>query len=378
MLKRKRIVEEDEDDDDDDEDAKSDSENDSNDDDSDDEKDNESDDEPPKMSARVVPNKKVAAKDKVAAKKAATKPKVVKKVKAMKIVKVVKKRKGNISSDDDSNDEEDSDKDDDDSDRDEDENDEEEEDDGEPSQKSSRSTVKKVVPKKKAKVEEKKKNDTKKNKRPTESSSLSSSSDKLPKAKRMRKVERLEEARKSFKWWEAPELPDGLNWRKLEHAGISFAPPYIRHGVPMKYDGNVLLLTEKQEEVASFYAALPDDGPQLGIPKTRVVFQKNFFVDFKETFPPGSIVKKFDKCDFSAIKDYLSLQKSLRKAATDEEKLVKKLDKEVIVLQYGYCLIDGRMERVRYLTCTYHILDCLFPLLPPLLLFVCLDEGLSE
>lgn len=175
-----------------------------------------------------------------------------------------------------------------------------------------------------------------------------SSSDRLPKSKRLRKVERLEEARKSFKWWEAAELPDGLNWRKLEHAGIAFAPPYLKHGIPIKYDGKILHLTEVQEEMASHYAALPDDGPQLGIPKTRVVFQKNFFEDFKKTFPPGNIMKKFDKCDFSAIKEHLNLQKSLRKAATDEEKSVKKIEKEVVVLQFGYCLIDGRIERVSY------------------------------
>jgi DNA topoisomerase I len=162
----------------------------------------------------------------------------------------------------------------------------------------------------------------------------------------LRKVERLEEARKSFKWWEAAELPDGLNWRKLEHAGISFAPPYVKHGIPMKYDGKILHLTDVQEEMASHYAALPDDGPQLGIPKTRVVFQKNFFEDFKKTFPNGNIMKKFEKCDFTAIKEHLDLQKSLRKAATDEEKAVKKAEKEVVVLQFGYCLIDGRIERV--------------------------------
>ena len=175
---------------------------------------------------------------------------------------------------------------------------------------------------------------------------LAESSSTLPKAKKLRKVERLEEARKSFKWWEADDLPDGINWRKLEHAGISFAPPYVPHGIPIKYDGSVLHLTQEQEEMASFYAALPDDGPQLGIPKTRVVFQRNFFIDFKATFPTGSVMKKFVKCDFSAIKDHLSLQKSLSKAATDEEKAVKKALKEDIVLQFGYCLIDGRMERV--------------------------------
>ena len=33
-------------------------------------------------------------------------------------------------------------------------------------------------------------------------------------------AERLEEARKAFKWWEAPDLPEGINWRHLEQSGI--------------------------------------------------------------------------------------------------------------------------------------------------------------
>ena len=198
----------------------------------------------------------------------------------------------------------------------------------------------------KGKASVKSKDEKKRKKAKVIHKSSESASDKQPRSKKMSKVERLEEARKSFKWWEAPELPDGLNWRKLEHAGVFFAPPYVKHGIPMKYEGKVLLLTEQQEEMASFYAAMPDDGPQLGIPKTRGVFQKNFFAGFKATFPAGAVMKKFDKCDFTAIKEHLSLQKSLRKAATDDEKAAKKVEKEEAGLQYGYCLIDGRMERV--------------------------------
>jgi DNA topoisomerase I len=168
----------------------------------------------------------------------------------------------------------------------------------------------------------------------------------VPRAKKLRKIERLDEARKAFKWWEAPELPNGINWRKMEHAGICFAPPYVRHNVPFKYDGKVVQLTDEQEELATFYAAMPEDGPQLGNPKTRVVFQRNFFTDFKSSFPAGSVVQSFDKCDFAAIREHLDLQKSLRKAATDEEKLAKKLEKEAVALKFGYALIDGRMEKV--------------------------------
>ena len=300
---------------------------------------------------------KKAEVKKVEAKKPATKVESAKKAKVVekkpaakngkKVVEEEDDEKESGSDDDSDNDDDD----DDDGDNDSDDDDDEEEGEEEAPAKKSKAAPKKVVAKKLTKKQKdaakKKKSKSKTVKKASESSSSSSSSASLPKTKKMRKVERLEEARKSFKWWEAPELPDGKNWYTLEHAGVSFAPNYERHGIPMKYDGNILQLTEKQEEMASHYAALPDDGPQLGIPKTRVVFQKNFFNDFQATFPAGNIMKKFDKCDFTAIKDHLDLQKSLRKAATDEEKAVKKAEKEELVLQFGYCLIDGRMERVR-------------------------------
>lgn len=167
---------------------------------------------------------------------------------------------------------------------------------------------------------------------------------KVPKS--LSALDRLEEARKAYKWWEAEELPNGLNWRKLEHPGVLFAPPYVPHGVPLIYDGKEVQLTEEQEEVASFYAAMPEDGPQLGNPKTREVFQQNFMADFKETLPPGHVIKMFEKCDFSLIKKHLDKQRDLKKAASLEEKAKEKANKSQIVLKYGYALIDGRMEKM--------------------------------
>ena len=89
------------------------------------------------------------------------------------------------------------------------------------------------------------------------------------KIKVMTKPERLEEARKAYKWWEAPKLPNGINWRRMEQPGINFAPAYEKHGVPLLYDGKPVELNSEQEEVASFFAAMPLDGPQLGNPTTR-------------------------------------------------------------------------------------------------------------
>ena len=170
--------------------------------------------------------------------------------------------------------------------------------------------------------------------------------DKIPKTKQSKKLERLEEARKAYKWWEAEELPEGIQWRKLEHTGLVFPPPYKRHNITFLYDGEPFQLTDEQEEIATFYATIPEDGPQLGNPKIRSVFQTNFFKDFKDSFPSNSKIKSFAKCDFSRIKEYLDLQKSLKKVATSEEKTLKKSDKESIMQRQGFALIDGRLEKV--------------------------------
>ena len=169
---------------------------------------------------------------------------------------------------------------------------------------------------------------------------------KVPKSKTFKKSDRLEEARKAYKWWEAPELADDVNWITLEHTGVNFPPNYVQHHIPLVYNGKEIKLNAEQEEIASFFAAMPADGPQLGNPKTKPVFEKNFFEDFKETLPPGHEIKEFSKCNFDLIRDHLNTQKELRKAASEEDKQAKKAEKEEQILHHGYALIDGRIEKV--------------------------------
>mmetsp|Transcript_22922 Transcript_22922/g.25063 ORF Transcript_22922/g.25063 Transcript_22922/m.25063 type:complete len:626 (-) Transcript_22922:4427-6304(-) len=172
------------------------------------------------------------------------------------------------------------------------------------------------------------------------------SSEKRSKPKASKKTERLEDARKAYKWWEAPKLASGMNWNYLEHPGITFPPPYQPHGIPLLYRGKEVSLSPEQEEMASFYAAMPLDGPQLGNDKTRPVFQRNFFEDFSMILGQSHVVKDFDGCDFSLIRKHLELQRNLKKVSTDEEKLIRKEEKEKASLQYGYALIDGRVEKM--------------------------------
>ncbi|CAE7318046.1 TOP1B, partial [Symbiodinium sp. KB8] len=87
---------------------------------------------------------------------------------------------------------------------------------------------------------------------------------KAGKVKELKPLEEIEAAMKAHKWWEEDELPDGVQWRTLEHTGVVFPDDYTAHGVKLTYGGEPVDLTPAQEELATFYAQMPLDGPQLG------------------------------------------------------------------------------------------------------------------
>ncbi|ETM99917.1 hypothetical protein, variant 1 [Phytophthora nicotianae INRA-310] len=160
------------------------------------------------------------------------------------------------------------------------------------------------------------------------------------------KSERLDMAIKAFRWWNAEELPEGIQWRTLEHNGVMFPPPYKPHHVPLLYNGKEIELTPSQEEVASFYAAIPKDGPQLGNPKTAKIFNKNFFTDFKKVLGKQHEVKTFEGCDFSRIAAHLEKLREEKKNMTKEEKLPEKEKREMEVFTNGFAFVDGHLEKV--------------------------------
>lgn len=167
------------------------------------------------------------------------------------------------------------------------------------------------------------------------------------KQKELSLLQRVDEAIKAYQWWTADELPDGQVFRTLEHNGVLFAPAYEPHGVKLLYDGREVDLGTEQEEVATYYAAIPDDGPQLSEKGgQRETFQKNFFADFIKVLGKGSPIKRFDKCDFSRIKAHLDRQRSAKKAATDAEKKDARASKEAEQLRIGYALLDGKLQKV--------------------------------
>ena len=105
---------------------------------------------------------------------------------------------------------------------------------------------------------------------------------------------------------------------------MNFPALYVPHNVKMRYDGREVDLTPAQEEVATFYAEMPLDGPQLGDPKTKKVFDKNFFKDFKRYLGSGHVIKKFELCDLVLSGELVTQRRAARKARSKEEKDVEK------------------------------------------------------
>merc|ERR1711892_1560372 len=162
-----------------------------------------------------------------------------------------------------------------------------------------------------------------------------------PKKKMTKKEKELEAEKQVWKWWEEENaLPDGVKWRYLEHMGPMFAPDYdpLPEHVRFWYDGKTLRLTEETEECATFYGRMLDHDYT-----TKEVFNKNFFKDWRKvmTEKEKDIIRDLSKCDFSEINEHFKKVSEERKARSKEEKKVEKEQNEAIVLEYGFCTMDG-------------------------------------
>lgn len=150
----------------------------------------------------------------------------------------------------------------------------------------------------------------------------------------------------AFLWWEAPVLPEGVNWSTMEHAGVSFPDEYQPHNVKMLYDGKPISLNPAQEEAATFFASMDPEGMHLGNEKTAPIFIRNFFLDFQSILGKNHIIQNFKKCDFTPIRNYLNEKKIIKKAITDDEKKANKEDRNQVLHRFGFAIVDGHIERV--------------------------------
>ena len=164
--------------------------------------------------------------------------------------------------------------------------------------------------------------------------------------KAMEKSERISHGMQAHLWWDAPDPPEGCQWSKMEHAGVSFPDPYVPHGVRMTYDGKEVRLNPNEEEAATFFASMDPEGMHLGNPKTAPIFVRNFMADFRAVLGRDHVVRDFDKCDFGPMRRHLEEQKLVRKAITDVERKTNKGAKDAAMFRFGYALVDGHLEKV--------------------------------
>lgn len=154
-----------------------------------------------------------------------------------------------------------------------------------------------------------------------------------------------EEEQEVWKWWEEEKKTDGTKWTYLEHKGPVFAPPYepLPPDIKFYYNGREMKLSEKAEEVATFYARMLDHDYT-----TKSTFNSNFFGDWREemTDSERATITDLKKCDFKQMHSYFLQKSEERKAMSKEEKQKIKEKNEEIQKEFGFCTIDGHKEKI--------------------------------
>lgn len=125
-------------------------------------------------------------------------------------------------------------------------------------------------------------------------------------------------------------------WNTLQHNGVLFPPEYVKHNIPVIYQGMEIVLDKASEEVATLYAKYIDKD----YVKNKT-FRKNFWNDWKKYLGTNSEIKNLDDVDFTIIFDYLAKQR--------EEKKMNPVDKAEKLAEeekYGWALVDGKRQPV--------------------------------
>jgi len=149
-----------------------------------------------------------------------------------------------------------------------------------------------------------------------------------------------------WKWWEEIGNQDAsIKWKTLSHNGPVFAPPYdpLPSNVKFYYDGKVMKLEPRAEEIATFYGRMIDHDYT-----SKKQFNDNFFHDWKKymTAEEREKITDLKKCNFVEIDKYFKEQSELRKQRTKEEKLEAKAKEEEIRAKYGWSIVDGHKQQI--------------------------------
>ncbi|KAK8740574.1 hypothetical protein OTU49_002975 [Cherax quadricarinatus] len=189
---------------------------------------------------------------------------------------------------------------------------------------------------------EKKKVKKEKKEKKARGAKLNSSQDSLPESPSKKGKKEDEPV---WKWWEETKRDDGLKWTFLEHKGPLMAEAYVRlpSHVKFYYNGEPMELSEETEEVAGFYARMLDHAYT-----TKEVFNTNFMRDWRKVMTPKEkeIITDLKKCDFRRIHAFYVQQNEERKNRTKEERKALKEKNEALIVEYGWCNIDGHRQRI--------------------------------
>ncbi|OMH78957.1 DNA topoisomerase 1 [Zancudomyces culisetae] len=166
------------------------------------------------------------------------------------------------------------------------------------------------------------------------------------KKRRVKREQKEEEEAEEYEWWrdQNGDKDDTIRWTQLEHQGVLFPPEYVPHGVPILYDGEKVYLEPEIEELVGFFAALLET--EHGANPT---FQRNFFNELKLLMSKSKRkypIKEFSRCDFRPMYEYFQKQKEEKKQMSKEEKAALLEERKMIEEKYGYCILDGRREKV--------------------------------
>jgi DNA topoisomerase-1 len=123
-------------------------------------------------------------------------------------------------------------------------------------------------------------------------------------------------------------------WTTLYHNGVLFPPEYVKHNVPVLYQGKEIILDKQAEEAATLYAKYLE----TDYVKSRT-FNKNFWHDWQQILGANHEIKSLDDCNFQKIYDYLLIKK-------EEKKLIPKEDTKVLEEKYTYAIVDGKKQPV--------------------------------
>jgi len=152
------------------------------------------------------------------------------------------------------------------------------------------------------------------------------------------------------KWWEMPPYKGDTKWKRLDHNGICFPPPYKQHHVNILYKGKPVELNAEQEELATFYAVMLETDWVK-----KKAFNINFFREFRLALKNAKLEKhrhteinNFKTLNFRPIYNWAMKKKEDEKERKKDKLYRAKLKAEKAAMDeiYGYAIVDGVREKV--------------------------------